>query len=71
MQVCGCSSRNQCEYCNSTDYLGYDIQKSVDPKLKSASNTNNMQCSVQTEYIDVKKCITLNFNFAFYKFKLF
>ncbi len=61
-QVCGCGSRNQCEYCNSTDYLGYDIQKSVDPKLQSAPDTNSLQCSLNTEYVDVKKYLTLSFN---------
>ena len=53
--MCGCSLSKKCEYCNSTDFVGYNIQSSIDPKLNSSPNTNNLQCSQNTEYVDVSR----------------
>ena len=55
-KVCGCSSNNVCQYCNLTDYVGYDIQNSKNPSLTLPPNTNNLQCSINTEYVDVSIC---------------
>ena len=61
-KVCGCNNNNVCQYCNSTDYVGYDIQwqnqsqNQLNPSLTSPPNTNNLQCSINTEYVDVSIC---------------
>ncbi len=46
-----------CSYCDTSNFVGYDIESAINPKLNTAPNTNNMQCSLQTEYVDVKKYI--------------
>lgn len=52
---CGCSVNKQCSYCNSNDFAGYFNMNpnSIYPNITNATNTNGMNCSSNTEYVDV------------------
>lgn len=53
-KVCGCGKNDTCTYCNSYDFVGYDVKNSASSNLVSAPNSNDLECSSETEYVDVR-----------------
>jgi len=56
--VCGCGSNGQCKNCNSSQFIGFDDPKDLQLfpiNLKSqAPGTNEANCSINTQYTDVR-----------------
>ena len=61
--VCGCGQDNICHYCNSNEFIGFDIKYNSNWNwdqawpvngLTVAPQSNGLTCSTDSEYVDVK-----------------
>ena len=53
--MCDCSSTTnvQCKNCNSSHFLGYDNPQSISPLSPISPNSDGLNCTINTEYVDV------------------
>ncbi len=62
--MCGCSSttNGKCKNCNSPYFHGYDNPQSILLLLQNAPNSDGLNCTINTQYVDVNMFFFLIMN---------